>query len=546
MVHKRVLIAALISGCSLSAISTPAFSQNAAQESAQSQEQTFSIPAQSLDAALSAFAEASGSDLLYPSELVDGKRSSAVDGAFTASNALRQLLQGTGLVATQVSRNVYSLRDQASPGSSDASTTSVRGIIRSEVTGNGLPGAQVEIVGTQQRATTDERGYFTIPEVSVTASQLRVSYLGDPEAVFDLPAGAFERSRLNLVFGQQAASDDILVVGYLSSIQKSLNQQLRAANNSTIVSADQLGGFPAETISEALRRVPGVGFGRDAETGEGSRITVRGFSSEAINIQLNGIEQQGTSFGRTVDLSGFLTENLATVTIHKSLLPSHEASGSGGLVEIETKSALDYDDFDLNLNVEGELSPARDYGEEYQLNGILATKLTDNLAVVGTVQYRDTNRTNVDSNLIDVVPPVLPEGFLFLSRVPFSFEFPFDPELPQRLIGSTAFVQRDRDETALNASLGLAWDVADHTRLRLDMQRNVRDVTGVTTNNNFVATTPIVNMPIAELGGEVRRRETLSNLRPNIAVNTLDNKLTSDTISFRGDTDFGRWEFEYR
>ena len=53
-------------------------------------------------------------------------------------------------------------------------------------------------------------------------------------------------------------------------------------------------------------------------------------------------------------------------------------------------------------------------------------------------------------------------------------------------------------------------------------------------------------MPIPELDGEVRRRTTLRALRPSIAFRSTDQKFTSDTISFRGDTDIGRWEFEYK
>ncbi len=545
MIRTKFVVAALIAGCSLTAMSASAHAQEASRQPVDGERQTYNIPAQPLETALNTFAEISGSDLLYASSLVAGKQSAAIRGSYTASEALRLLIGGTGLTTTQVSENVFSLRAQAERSTSDGTTSPVGGLVRSSETGAPVPGAKVEVVGSELETTTDGRGFFYFPQVPPTATELRVTYLGEPTAVFPLPDSLNERTRLTIAFGEDQG-DGILVRGYLSSIQRSLNQQLRAPNNSTVVSADQLGGFPAENIAEALRRVPGVGFGRDAETGEGSRITIRGFSSEAINVQLNGVELQGTSFDRTVDLSGFLTENLSEVTIHKSLLPSHEATGSGGLVEIETKSALDYGDFSLNLNAEGEFSTDRDFGEEYQLNGTLAKTLTDNFGIVGTFQYRNTDRTNVDSRVSDIIPPVLPEGQIFFSRIRASTEFPFDPDLPQQLLFGSNFIQRDRQEETYTGSIGLAWDVSDHTRLRLDVQRNVRDVVALTTNNTFLASTPAVNMPIAELGGEVRRRETLSNLRANYTIEDLDNRLTTDTISFRGDTTIGRWDFEYR
>lgn len=57
----------------------------------------FDIPAQPLPEALARFAAQSGAQLVYPPGLVQGRRSSAVQGTLDAEAALRQLLQGSGL-----------------------------------------------------------------------------------------------------------------------------------------------------------------------------------------------------------------------------------------------------------------------------------------------------------------------------------------------------------------------------------------------------------------------------------------------------------------
>lgn len=66
----------------------------------------FSLPAQPLDAALKRYGAITGRELLYRSELVDGRSSSALHGRFEAADALTRLLAGTGLVARQLSANV--------------------------------------------------------------------------------------------------------------------------------------------------------------------------------------------------------------------------------------------------------------------------------------------------------------------------------------------------------------------------------------------------------------------------------------------------------
>ena len=70
-----------------------------AQAGSSDQRIAFDIPAQPLDAALTAYFRTTGVQLLYDSALTNGRRSGAVRGNFTPREALRLLLRGTGLIA---------------------------------------------------------------------------------------------------------------------------------------------------------------------------------------------------------------------------------------------------------------------------------------------------------------------------------------------------------------------------------------------------------------------------------------------------------------
>jgi hypothetical protein len=59
----------------------------------------FDIPSQSLEAAIETYARISGREVLYYGRLAEGRRSSLVQGAYTAETALQILLAGTGLQA---------------------------------------------------------------------------------------------------------------------------------------------------------------------------------------------------------------------------------------------------------------------------------------------------------------------------------------------------------------------------------------------------------------------------------------------------------------
>ena len=518
---------------------------NAQDEQTDAAAQQFAIPAQALDDALRTFSEQADADVLYPPELVANKRSSAVEGSMAPAAALTELLRGTGVSADQVSPQSFALRQARVTYSVDpASVSTISGTVVDATTGGTLPGARVVVEGTNASAITDARGFFVIPDVALAANRLRVEYIGQPIETVDLPVSPIARRSLFVELGQ--SDTQIIVSAYLSSTQRALNQQLNAPNNATIVSADLLGSFPAENITEALRRVPGIAFGRDDTTGEGSRVTVRGFSSEAINIQLNGVDLQGTGFERTIDLSDVLTDNIAQITVHKSLLPSQQSTGTGGFIQIETKTGLDYGDFALNLGVEGETNFDRSFGEEYQLNATIAKTITPDFGISATVQYRKTDRVNYGADVSGSLPPVLPVGFTSVFSIPGSQQFPFDEEFNEQLITGVSYSRRNRDEENLTASLNLAWDIGTSTRLRLDLQRIQGNSTIETSRNTASFLTSAFEMPIPELDGEVRRRTTLTSLRPNLSYNLTNLDNYTNTVSFRGDTTVDRWEFKYK
>lgn len=540
---------------------------------AQEQVMSFNMPDQSLSVALKDYALKTGKNLVYPPQMVANKRAKAVSGRHTPSQALRLLLKGTSISFREIQPNVLALsfastaqfrknatRPAAAPAvvqsasttavvqdnpSSDYGNTGVvSGTVVNKSTGAALGGALVSIDGTNLETVTDDRGQYYFPAVPRGQQTVRVEYLGEQVKTAIVSVSAGSRQQANVELGQ--ANQDIVVFGFRSSIQQALNKQKTADNNASIVSSDLLGGFPAETVSEALRRVPGIAFGRNDETGEGSRITVRGFSSEAINVQLNGLDLQGTDFQRTIDLSGFLAENISEIRVQKSLLPSMESNGSGGRVEIETKSGLDYGDFSFNFGIEGESGFDRSFGEEYQVSGTLAKKITDNFGIAGTLVYRKTDRRNYDIAISDSLPIVVPAGFPSAGRVPPPAQFPYDEEFSDRLLTGATYSQRDRDEENLLASLNLAWDIGSHTKLRLDLQRNEREAATDTSRTVSRFFTSSVEMPIPELDGEVRRRTVFTGFAPFIGLKTRDQELVSNSISLRGETLLNRWTIEYK
>lgn len=142
---------------------------------------------------------------------------------------------------------------------------------------------------------------------------------------------------------------------------------------------------------------------------------------------------------------------------------SQEATGSGGLVEIETKSGLDYGNFQISGGIEREMTPASGFGHEWEANGTIAGKITDAFGLAATIDYRKTDRTNYDVFNNSFPPTVFPAGFSNVFLIPSDMQFPFDPEFNERLDTSVTYIRSaagstiSSSEASTIAATALRW-----------------------------------------------------------------------------------------
>ncbi|APD13382.1 STN domain-containing protein [Pandoraea pulmonicola] len=103
---RALVLAGLVCGLSILGVSGFVRAQTTATQAparAGDRRFTFDIPAQPLDMALELFSTVSGRSALFSSALVAGRTASPVSGQYTALEALRRLLEGTGLAVETAS-----------------------------------------------------------------------------------------------------------------------------------------------------------------------------------------------------------------------------------------------------------------------------------------------------------------------------------------------------------------------------------------------------------------------------------------------------------
>ncbi|MCC4251270.1 MAG: TonB-dependent receptor [Pseudomonadota bacterium] len=192
-----------------------------------------------------------------------------------------------------------------------------------------------------------------------------------------------------------AAPADIVVTGYRQSIEQSLRQKREANAFVDVITAEDIGKFPDKNVADSLQRVPGVIIERDG--GEGSRVSIRGLSSDLTLTQLNGNFIASADSGdpsRSFNYTLLPANMIASVDVFKSPEARLDEGGVGGTVILKTRRPLDLDPWSGFLSAEGVYADVSEKFEP-QISGQLSWRNPDETfgILVGATYQERRNRT---------------------------------------------------------------------------------------------------------------------------------------------------------
>ena len=566
--------------------------------SADELEYDLDIPQLSLDEALKALARQVDVQLLFPFDLVRTLNANPVKGRYTLAQALAILLEGTGLAGDLTGSGVITISRVTSvsapearvgevvntnkkaglgamlaaafsvgAGAQDVDTLTeaeiemsiVMGKVTDARTGANLRGAKVTIEETGQWASTNDLGEFRLVNVPTGSATLTVSFLGyaGQSTVVGVRGDSVSQD-FALRGGDEI--EEIVVFGQRSARAIALNQERTASNFQTVIASDFLGQFNGTTISDALRVAPGVAFELNPETGEGDNISVRGLPSGFNQVTLNGVRVNNDFGFRESNLSNILTESVESVTINKTLLPSQDGTGTGALVEIETKSPLDrgrrFAQFTAEHTERGdEFGTERLYGGT--ISGTFGARSDFGASLSAQFRTIDIKRLGHAPNL--AYGQYLPSGISNISQINDpTLAFPFEPGISEAYPLLVRNSSADFDSENLSVTASFEKQFGRHTNWRLDYTASRVTTTSLTRDLTVDPSETYRSTPIAELGGEERfalitQRPSDASVAPDellISVGQLvsyrpDREADTDTISFHGDTSMRQWSFDY-
>ena len=331
---------------------------------------------------------------------------------------------------------------------------------------------------------------------------------------------------------------------------------ISAENSTTVISGDLLGNFNGNTISDSLRRAPGVSFQQDPQTADGTNIIVRGMSPDYNQVLLNGIAlPEGSGIGRSANLSNLLSDSVSEIKISKTLLASQDSAGTGGLVEIETKSPLDRPRRYFNISADGTLR-GKGYGQDYQLAATASARFgsNDQFGVSASFQYRDQDIATYGYTVTGTPGAYLPLGAngrpARIDDIDPRTPFPFEDGAEYLVRASQATRSIARSETT-NVTLSAEWQVDNSTNLRFDYVRSRRtseslddfyDIRAASAGYDFLRPVPAENGQVRYVFGDF-----FSSIKAQSSVIYREGvEASTDSYSFRGTSALGGLTLDYR
>lgn len=173
-------------------------------------------------------------------------------------------------------------------------------------------------------------------------------------------SAALSSAALSMAAGPAAAQEaddrieEVVVTGIRGSLQAAIDVKRNSTGVVDAISAEDIGKFPDTNLAESLQRITGVSINR--VEGEGSEVTIRGFSGDFNLVTLNGRQMPAADarsifFGvnantnsgdsRSFDFSNLASEGVSGLQVYKSGRAGVPSGGIGGTINIQTLRPLD-------------------------------------------------------------------------------------------------------------------------------------------------------------------------------------------------------------
>jgi outer membrane receptor protein involved in Fe transport len=187
----------------------------------------------------------------------------------------------------------------------------------------GIPYANIIVLGTKQGTASDENGNYSIAGVPVGTAQIQVQAIGYDKQVKEIQVNAGATTTLNFDFSASK------VVKQIEEIEVRAEKRIDTKSSTTkqSISAEKLKELPVDNLREAV----GVKAGVVAQGGE---LHFRGGRSGEVKFQFDGVEVSDPLFGRGANIANLA---VAGTEILSGGFDAEYGNALSGVVSVSTK-----------------------------------------------------------------------------------------------------------------------------------------------------------------------------------------------------------------
>jgi iron complex outermembrane receptor protein len=251
----------------------------------------------------------------------------------------------------------------------------------------------------------------------------------------------------------------ITVTGIRGSLVRSLFDKRNSDSVVDGIAAEDIGKFPDQNVAESLQRITGVTIDR-GDSGEGQKISIRGFGPNFNNILFNGRTMPSDNDQRGFSFDLIASELISGADVHKTLRADTLEGGLGGTVNVKTAKPLDYEGFKGAASVKGVYDTLAESTNPF-FSALVSQNFDNDFGVLASFAYQQRD-SRLDKAKITNYKTVSgktytgPQGSDTLS-----------PTAHLRPWGAQQIVEKS-DRERIGATLVAQWQAADNVLVTAD------------------------------------------------------------------------------
>lgn len=213
-----------------------------------------------------------------------------------------------------------------------------------------------------------------------------------------------------MVYAADDAEVEVIEVkGIRGSLVKSQDIKRSSSGVVDAISAEDIGKFPDTNLAESLQRITGVSI--DRQSGEGSKVTVRGFGPDYNLVTLNGRQMPSSSINatsasdsRSFDFGNLASEGISAIEVYKTGRAAIPTGGIGSTINLVTIKPLDNPGQKASFGVKAVHDTSSQDGDALtpELSGLYSNTFADDtigIAISASYQNRQSGsaRAGIDN-----------------------------------------------------------------------------------------------------------------------------------------------------